>query len=245
MDELTILSPHRDDAAFSVCLSMARWRDLGRRLRVVNFFTTSAYGPRTGSADKGYISFLRKREDQRVLSRIDRAIMSDSLELLDAPLRLGIDVNSVCRPETGELLRNGEREKLAFQIGRYLKRGLVLSPLGVGNHVDHLAVRTAAALSSSGRRLGFYEDIPYATWTPAPVLGRIVCEIEHVTRVPLKPVIIRARKGVRWKGQIIAGYGSQISLEQATRMAQFALTYRGCERIWIPKHAKDWQPLTA
>ncbi|MEU6881604.1 PIG-L family deacetylase [Streptomyces sp. NPDC046712] len=37
--------------------------------------------------------------------------------------------------------------------------GLVLAPLGVGGHADHVLVRTAAALS--GHRVVFYSDFPY------------------------------------------------------------------------------------
>ncbi|MFF1510326.1 PIG-L deacetylase family protein [Streptomyces sp. NPDC058326] len=37
--------------------------------------------------------------------------------------------------------------------------GLVLAPLGVGGHADHVLVRTAAA--RSGRRVVYYSDFPY------------------------------------------------------------------------------------
>ncbi|MFG2640444.1 PIG-L deacetylase family protein [Streptomyces sp. NPDC048370] len=39
------------------------------------------------------------------------------------------------------------------------ERGLVLAPLGVGGHADHVLVRTAAELS--GRRVAYYSDFPY------------------------------------------------------------------------------------
>ncbi|MGA8027866.1 MAG: PIG-L family deacetylase [Bryobacteraceae bacterium] len=243
MDELTVLSPHRDDAAFSLCQSLARWTHLPLKLRVVNFFTVSAYGPRSGSTDRALISSLRKREDERAIASIDREIKIESLDLLDAPLRLGVNVSSVCRSEMGALQPQGEAENLAYWIRRYLRRGLVLSPLGLGNHVDHLAVKTAAVSSSMRNRLGFYEDLPYAIWTPDSVLRRSIGDIEERTGMPLRPVVIRGKKGVRWKARIIGGYASQITREHATGIAQFALTYRGCERIWIPKHAKGWQLL--
>lgn len=38
-------------------------------------------------------------------------------------------------------------------------RGLVLAPLGVGGHADHVLVRTAA--ERSGRRIVYYSDFPY------------------------------------------------------------------------------------
>ncbi|MFJ3583225.1 PIG-L deacetylase family protein [Streptomyces sp. NPDC090127] len=38
-------------------------------------------------------------------------------------------------------------------------RGLVLAPLGVGGHADHVLVRTAA--ERGGRRVAYYSDFPY------------------------------------------------------------------------------------
>ncbi len=43
--------------------------------------------------------------------------------------------------------------------------GLVLAPLGIGGHVDHVLVRTAA--ERSGARVGYYSDFPYNQRHPA------------------------------------------------------------------------------
>jgi LmbE family N-acetylglucosaminyl deacetylase len=44
-------------------------------------------------------------------------------------------------------------------------RELVLAPLGVGGHVDHVLVRTAA--EHSGARVAYYSDFPYNLRSPA------------------------------------------------------------------------------
>ncbi len=243
MNELTILSPHRDDAAFSLYLSLSRWSSLGLKLNVVNFFTVSAYAPRATSQDAPTVSALRSKEDRRVLRLISRDIKVQSLDLLDAPLRLGIGVNSVCQIEAGEtqLL---EANRLALVIRRYYGRSLVLAPLALGNHVDHLTVNTAAVINSSVSRLGFYEDLPYATWTTEASIRERVSNMEEKTRVLLKPTIIRVQNSAPRKLRVISYYHSQITRGEAATIARFSMKYAG-ERIWIPKHSGHWKSLTA
>jgi hypothetical protein len=48
---------------------------------------------------------------------------------------------------------------------RLAGRGMVLAPLGVGGHVDHVLVRTAAAYS--GAPVVYYSDFPYNLRHPA------------------------------------------------------------------------------
>src|SRR5690349_15351519 len=165
MLELTILSPHRDDAAFSLSIALSRWSTLPVQLTVVNFFTVTQYAPHAFSTHISSTSALRTREDRSALRSIDRRIRIESLELLDAPLRFGIHPDAICRPQTAALQNPTEIAALANRIGRYFTRGLVVAPLALGDHVDHLAVYRAALASSTDHKLAFYEDLPYATWT--------------------------------------------------------------------------------
>ncbi len=70
---------------------------------------------------------------------------------------------------------------------------LLLAPLAVGGHVDHLLVRTAAELS--GRRVGYYSDFPYNQYAgvdPAFCLRNNpqVCEWDRA--IPDKVPLIKA-----------------------------------------------------
>ncbi len=241
MLDVTILSPHRDDAVFSLSIALSRWRKLPVRITVVNFFTRSEYAPRALSSRVASISSLRSTEDRAALAAIDRKIGVESLDLLDAPLRLGVGSNSVCDPETARLQASGEAERLAVYVRRYCNRGLLLAPLGLGNHVDHCAVNKAATAQPLNYRVGFYEDLPYATWTAEESLQAKLDELSREARLPLRPAIIRnGTYGVSEKVHLIQRYASQTTRCEARVMARYALRYRAGERIWIPKHGISW-----
>lgn len=244
MHELTILSPHCDDAVFSLGLSLLTWRELPLRLQIVNFFTVSAYAPRAASSALSTIASLRQREDRRVIASIDRRIDIVSLGLLDAPLRLGITADCVCDPQITADQRMLPPEALTLRIRKYFHEGLVLAPLGLGDHVDHLAVRKAAMIASLGHKLGFYEDLPYAVWMGGTrILERVIASGE-AAGVRLKYCVRRTDRAVRRKYALAIGYGSQIDRAMALTIARFSINYGGGERIWIPKHSCAWRTLT-
>jgi LmbE family N-acetylglucosaminyl deacetylase len=243
MLQVTILSPHRDDAAFSLSIAMSRWRDLNINVQVVNFFTRSGYGPRAPVSEPAAISSLRKREDRRALHVLGERVKVRSCGLLDAPLRLGISSESVCRPESALFMSHGDFEAIASCISKRARPGLTLAPLALGDHVDHMEVRQAALEKCPPQKLGFYEDLPYAIWTPSMSFLQNVCKAEQSTRVKLKPAVIRCANAVPQKRRIISKYQSQITPREAEAIACFAKNYGGGERIWIPQHGGLWRSL--
>ncbi len=244
MPRIVVLSPHRDDAAFSLYLSLRNWSQTGIHLTVLNFFTVSNYAPRVSGGETETVSLIRKAEDRYVLSRIHRGVDVRDCNLLDAPLRLGIGFDAVCRPETRALPRAAEPDIAAF-IRSELSSALAIAPLGLGGHVDHLSVHSAAIASILPLRLAFYEDLPYATWTPAAMLRQKIDETEEKAGVKLVPAIIPQPDRLRRKQQAIKEYRSQISSAEAAAIARFSFRYGGGERIWIPKRSRAWKNLTA
>lgn len=250
MSELTIVSPHRDDVPFSLFLSLSQWRSLPLKLNVVTVFTISVYAPRAGTLAGDFeqirsaVTSLRKREDRRVFQLIDKRITVEALDFLDAPLRLGISADCVCTPDNASLETRPEIEILSRRFRRYFRRGLVLAPLALGDHIDHLTVRAAAIKSSVRQELGFYEDLPYAAWVSESSLRRAVSYAECSTGVPLKSAVIRQKRYISRKRSIAGRYQSQISRDDAIAIARFAANYGGGERIWIPKHGRAWKSLT-
>lgn len=216
------------------------------QIRVVNVFTQSEYAPRTYSARLFSISCLRQREDRSALRQISKNIKSRSLGLLDAPLRFGISAASVCSPQTAILQKPKEVDRIATFIRRFFVHGLVLAPLALGDHVDHLAVHRAALLINLPRQLGFYEDLPYATWTAEASLRDRVSNVEKALQTRLGSQVIHADKfAIRDKLRIIARYQSQITPEEASSIARYAVKYRCGERLWIPRYSTSWRALLA
>jgi hypothetical protein len=249
MSELTIVSPHRDDVPFSLYLSLCRWRSLPVKLNVVTVFTISTYAPRASIVARhcdcatSIVTSLRRREDRRVFNLIDNRIGVEDLDFLDAPLRLGIPADLVCKPQSPPIESRPEVETLSRHFRKFFLRGLVLAPLALGNHIDHLTVRAAAIRGSVPHKLGFYEDLPYATWVSEDSLRETVAYAEQSTRVPLRGSLIRRKAYISRKRRTVSRYQSQISRSEANAIAAFAANYRSGERIWVPKHSRDWRSL--
>ena len=241
---LTILSPHYDDGAFSLSIALSRWSKLPAQLTVANFFTRSQYAPHVLSKHLSPVSAIRRREDRLALSLIDRRIRVESLDLLDAPLRFGISADAVCWPQTAALQTQAEIASMAHCIRKYLRRGVVLAPLALGDHVDHLAVRQAALASSFPSKLAFYEDLPYAIWTSKSTLCLKLREVERSIRTTLRPAIVCSRLFTpAHKRQVITKYASQIGSDIVTAIVQYASNYGGGERVWIPTNSARWKLL--
>jgi LmbE family N-acetylglucosaminyl deacetylase len=240
---LNVLSPHLDDAAFSLCIALHNWSKMGVSVRVVNFFTISAYAPRAMSQNPAHVSTIRKLEDRRALRLIGDGLHIESLDLLDAPLRLNLEFESIFKPEAGARRPPGEIDALAFQLRQYFLSGHVLAPLALGNHVDHSTVLAAAIANKWRSNLGFYEDLPYAIRTSATSLHQRISEVEKQTRVRLRPVILRMPHAALFKHRVTGLYQSQISREEARAIARFSARYGGGERIWIPKNTRSWRDL--
>jgi LmbE family N-acetylglucosaminyl deacetylase len=201
---------------------------------VINFFTESAYGPRLLSGTASTVSVIRAREDHEALVAISPKIRIKAGGLLDAPLRLNISPRSVCQANlpAGEDAETFEKLRA---IARANRNSLVLAPLGLGNHVDHLATRDSAIENFHASHLALYEDLPYATWSSEAEIQERVAATAQKGGMALQPVIIRGEHAVWRKGRLIRLYQSQITGGDATHIARFALKYGGGERIWIPK----------
>lgn len=243
MDELTVLSPHRDDALFSLYICLSQWRKRSIRITVLNFFTETAYAPHALPNSHNSISSLRAREDRYAVNAIDARIRIKSAKLVDAPLRLNIAAGQVCDPEIRAYHDSHDLQTLSMLMHASIARGLAIAPLALGNHVDHLLVHRAAARSLPGKNLAFYEDLPYATWTTDEELRSRVIRSEERTRVRLQGVVVRAPHAAWNKREVGVHYQSQITPQEAAQIAGYSARYGGGERIWIPRHSKRWRSL--
>jgi LmbE family N-acetylglucosaminyl deacetylase len=237
--QLTVLSPHRDDAAFSLALALKRWAAAGVEITVLNLFTRSAYAPY--AREGADITAVRANEDRRALKTIDVLIRLHSLSLLDAPVRLPIDFGSITNVEAFSPLAE-EVNFLSRCIRAASRDALVLAPLALGDHIDHRTVHLAALKAGRAHRVGFYEDLPYASWTDDAVIRERVSKVEAVIGIPLFPALRRSASW-RFKERVIRRYDSQIDAGMARMIARYGEKYMGAERIWAPRHSARWQAL--
>ena len=239
---ILVLSPHRDDAAFSLSLSITHWLSVGHKVTLLNVFTRSLYAPYSDAEtvhtnDRlSYVSALRKREDEEFLKHIPGATMVD-LNMKDAPIRLHCDSSIVCDmdvdPEDTAMPKIRKAiQKLADAPHPF--SALVL-PLGLGHHVDHRVVRDASLSFSTSLPCAFYEELPYATRDGVRVdLSRFREDTNTRLHEPLFPVLCHGThtRPTELKRRIATLYASQIDAELADTIAGFSHRYHGAERLW-------------
>jgi LmbE family N-acetylglucosaminyl deacetylase len=146
-----ILSPHQDDAVLSV------WHVLSGpgEVSVVNVFTGEPpagtlgwWDELTGASDSRRRMRERRDEDRIALALAGRT--PTDLQFLDLQYRADEELPI---------------EPLADAIAELAAPdALLMSPAGLGGHLDHRAVRSAALrLTERGRRVALYADVPHAT----------------------------------------------------------------------------------
>lgn len=161
------VSPHLDDAAFSVGGALALLSDAGHEVTVVTCFTASVDGP-TGFAlacqtDKGLppeVDYLALRRAEDLAAQSVLGATAVHLPLPEAPHR-GYDsapaLFAGVRPD--DLVWHDVAEALAPYDA-----DLWLAPQALGSHVDHLQV--VRAVASLGRPTAWWQDVPYVLRQP-------------------------------------------------------------------------------
>ncbi len=244
--KILVVSPHRDDAAFSLGLSVEFWLGAGHRVEVLNCFTQSAYGPYSDAGSlhendrTSFVSAVRRREDVAWNKLLGGRVQFHDLDLLDAPLRLACPLDEVFTVP----IRPGDRAlaRVAGAIGKWVRQAggrpaAVLLPLALGGHIDHRIVQAAgqevAAAQAARTALALYEDLPYAARIAreeemAEAAARVHAELWAV--VPGAEAAVQA--AVRRKVRMAECYDSQIDSAVAEEIGQFSMRYGGRDRVW-------------
>ncbi len=170
MQTALFISPHLDDAVFSAGGLAGLLADRGWRTVLATVFTRSVV-PAQGFAlacqlDKGLAAdidymALRRAEDWEA-ARLLGFTETLWLDLLEAPHRGYTSPPALFGPLRGDdaigpaVCDQLRRLQVAFAPE------LVLTPQGLGNHVDHQQVTSATIACFPAERIAFYRDTPYA-----------------------------------------------------------------------------------
>jgi len=246
--KILILSPHRDDAAFSLSIAITNWLTARHTVTVLNIFTRSRYAPYSDAAfvhendELSYVSAMRLREDEHFFRRITQDLPKGlkanlhmvDLNLKDAPIRLHCSLEELSDIPVNPADPSIEkiRKALTKQSEAEAMEALVL-PAALGNHIDHLTVREAAIPLTTRIPSAFYEDLPYATTHPSAATDlETLREAAAKRNDPLSPVLYQIKSAVEIKRRLVLGYASQIDDEAGTLISSFAERYNGGERLW-------------
>lgn len=245
---ILILSPHRDDAAFSLAIAITNWLTARHTVTILNVFTRSRYAPFSDAAfvhendELSYVSAMRLREDEHFLRRmtqdLPKGLKSNlhmvDLNLKDAPIRLRIPLEELS--DTPVNPEDRAIEKIRKALTKQSEAGAIealVFPAALGNHIDHLTVREAAISFTTHIPAAFYEDLPYATTHPSATTDlETLREDAEKRNEPLTPLIYQIESAVERKQKLVLGYASQIDDEAGTLISEFATRYNGGERLW-------------
>lgn len=237
--KITVVSPHRGDAAFALGLAIEAWLGEGHAVEVVSCFTRSEFAPYSdvGSVHRNdrvsFVTAVRKREDEAWRRRHGAAKLTiTDLNLKDAPLRLHVGASEVYgrAAEASEKVMSKLRRALEMS-----KAGAWVLPLGLGGHVDHVTARDVALSAMPvGFPVAFYEEVPEAA---AVEVDAAVESLMLAVQSTLEPVfagvpVEDVEKAVGKKRRVAWCYDSQIDEAATTAIAEFCRRFEGRERMW-------------
>jgi len=239
-----LLSPHLDDAALSCGGQISMQTAAGQSVLVVSIMAgdppaanVSAYAQQLHDRWQFEIGAARRRREE------DR----QACHILGADYLHWEYPDCIYRhdPLTGRTYYNSDEDifgpvhlaekelqnTLVEKLAKLPEHGRIMSPLAVGNHVDHQLTRRAAE-SYFERRLIYFEEYPYVA--DAGAVEKVIAAGEDTWH---SQTISISTGAMEKKIEAIAAYASQISTffldradleQQVKRYAQIV----GGERIW-------------
>ena len=236
--KIAVVSPHREDAAFSLGLAMGSWLEQGHAVEVINCFTRSEHAPYS-DADSvhandrmSFVSALRKREDAAWVKLYRGKLTLTDLNLKDAPLRLH------CGTEEVFGLTVNIHDKSLLKVQKALAASgaqAVVLPLGLGGHIDHLTARDAGLMGlPEGMAVAFYEELPQAAVEDIEVAVQDAALAAGVGLSAAFPggEVADVETAVERKRRIAWCYDSQIDEAVTAVIVEHCRGYAGRERVW-------------
>lgn len=230
LPKIFILSPHIDDAAFGLTLTISALIEKNYSVTIINCFTATKWTAiHVDNKDIDAVSRLRKAEDEAFNTLFNSQIKIINLDLLDAPLRNGyIFQNQPFQQNEMELI--DELTKLLQQHAN----GLLLCPLAIGNHIDHSICREAVISLYKELPVIFFEDLPYAQRIGEDQLRSHIKNLEERLKVNLESFTIGSDNSIIDKEQAISVYKSQLNEEIVSEIIAHRNALKG-ERLWKAK----------
>ena len=240
---ITVVSPHRGDAAFALGLAIEAWLQQGHAVEVVNCFTRSEFAPYSDAQSlhandrMSFVTAVRKREDEAWRKQYSSAKFKlTDLNLKDAPGRLH------CSPEEVFGRAVDVSEKVVTKICRAVelsKPDALVLPLGLSAHVDHVSARNAAmAAVPPSIPVAFYEELPYALRATTDAIAAAAKGLSSALGVELQKAFANINQevvtdaAVLRRRRIALCYDSQIDEKNTMEIAEVCRVHGGCEPLW-------------
>lgn len=223
-----ILSPHIDDAAYSLALTISKCTESNIAVTIINCFTVTKWTAiAVENKEISTVSLLRKNEDVAFYRSFNGEINIIHLDLLDAPLRNGyIFQNQPFQQNELQLI-----EDLKKLLEQHVVGGILLCPLAIGNHIDHAICREAVIELYKKFSVIFFEDLPYAQRIGEDQIHRHMHNLEEQLGVKITNYSAGIENLTIDKGQAIGAYKSQLNEDIRSEIMSHLNALKG-ERLW-------------
>ena len=219
--ETIILSPHIDDAVFSLGGALAA-KSFGL-CQVVNVYSHSRYTI-SGCWDTPRITQQRHKEDKAAMTHLSLDV--DYCGLSDSSLRAAYaDEASYLAPnlltESDETW--GSACSVVSDVIEANPNSFFLAPLGLGHHIDHRIVRDVCLMVPNLFKIAFFED---GTYHRTAHLVK-----QHAKHLGLTRIWTLLSDGYEKKEEAVNFYTSQLDDSVRSLLRKSYDTYGG-ERVW-------------
>lgn len=235
------LSPHLDDAVLSAGGLLSEWAAGGLRIEIWTLMAgfpggqeLSDFGRRMhaewGTTTPDETVRLRRAEDRRAAAAI--GAISRHFDFVDCLYRrddrgtplyeeaLRMPIHPFDVPVPGQI-----RQVLA---GELREDDRVLCQLGIGEHVDHLLVRTAAEMLD--RQLTYVADVPYVLNHPEEVADRTTTLRGHIAPISESALEVWQHAIGEYRSQLTTLFLSLADMR--ARLQAYWAESRGI-RLWV------------
>src|SRR5882724_3621927 len=243
--QIMVISPHIDDAAFSLAATLKLLALAGTMVRIVNCFTLTGFAPFGGGNDRLTAMTRRRHEEELFLHHLGGNSRSDDLGLEDAPARTGLGVRAVLIQPSSSYDITATAIHLVERLEEVGNETAVLAPLAIGNHPDHYIARQAALEKYRHLPIAFYEDLPYAASATSERISGTVRETAAMLEHSLQVFLVRWPGDSPWKQKCCSCYKSQISQRGIEKILNYMQSNNG-ERLWCSdRFVNGWKWLSA
>jgi LmbE family N-acetylglucosaminyl deacetylase len=224
--KISVLSPHIDDAAFGLTLTISKLINNKIPVTIINCFTVTRWTGVFVSREIEVVSRLRKDEDAAYNKLFNSQINIINLDQLDAPLRNGyIFQNQPFQQNELDLIED-LKKLLQLHAG-----GILLCPLAIGNHIDHAICREAVIGLHNKLNVIFFEDLPYTRRIAEDQIHHHIKNLEEKLNFKLISHINGLENSTINKGEAIRVYKSQLNEEICSEIISHLHALKG-ERLW-------------
>ncbi|MFH0179240.1 PIG-L deacetylase family protein [Streptomyces cacaoi] len=241
---LVFLSPHPDDAQLALGGLLARFGG-----RVVDVFSHETWTRRPHYQSRPALASRLLLEEERVSCGVLGAELT-VLGHVDAADRAAWQEGYFLEPQAVDVARATEPElfeRVTADLAAEVAGGsLVLVPLAVGGHVDHVLTRQAALeliarKTLEPERVAFYEDMPYSLFADAAAeADRLAVGPEPTAPTPV--LIPASEAAVRTKQEALWPYRLQVLEAVSKRIVRHGRRLGApgwAERLWVLPESAD------